>query len=97
MDIKQLEDFKKLVRLTCSLMPKSLDNDLCVFYAERICNLSSSKIVETLLDFATDKVVYDVSVETKAIMYECLFIIYSNFQTTLDAHNLLRALYKKIN
>ena len=97
MDIKELENFKKLLQLTCNLMPKSLDNDLCDFYAERICNLSSPKIVETLLDFATGKVVYEVSVETKAIMYECLFIIFDNFQSTRDAHDLLRALYKKIN
>ena len=87
-----LEDFPQLIQIVCNSIPKDNPNESILrSYCQIIYDLSETRNIELLLNFSDNNDSEDYDLLTKAIMYECLYIIYSNFDN-LDAQTFLKVL-----
>lgn len=88
-----LEEFPTLIATVCNSMASDdPDDDLLQTCAQIIYDLLGHENVTTLINFWNDNVSEDVTLITKAVMYECLYIIYSSFNTATDAYRFLTVL-----
>lgn len=88
-----LEEFPTLITTVCdSISSDDPDDELLQTCAQIIHDLSEPENVTTLINFWNDNVSENVTLRTKAVMYECLFIIYSSFNTATDACRFLTVL-----
>lgn len=92
-----LENFPSLLATFCnSISTDNLNENLLSTCSQIIRDLSEPSNIVTLIDFWKNDVPEDTPVLTKAIMYECLYIIYSSFENSTDAYNFLDSLSETI-
>ncbi len=94
-----LEDFPEFISTILHAFPPegAIDQEFLQCIAEIIINLSEPEVVTLLINFWSDNVSEDYSSQTKAVIYKCLYIIYSSFEYTTNAYDLLSELHNLTN